>query len=1137
MKWAFILALIIVLGSIRADVDLSTAGNQTLSGSTKVISTVGSVTTIIGDESNNTFSPTIKLSKQFFEDSNITISWNTNTPSLGNTNVLIEDKIVKYKRNTYELWFYQLPYGSDPSKGGFEFMAKLDSKPSKNVFSFKIDAPNLDFFYQPPLNEENYSKDFDCTATLCINTKDNYTVKRPENVVGSYAVYHKTKANNQYGTGKVTHIYRPYVSDSLGVWEWANLSIAGNTLTITISQKFLDTATYPIYIDPSFGYTTAGASSTGMSNARAKTTDTYTASAGDTLTQFAYYGRSQNQVTDSFDMVLYTYSGGVPVNKSGNQVRTVPGYTLGWHFVDATFSMTEGTTYTIARGNQTATAFDMYYDSVGTPTQTSIQTNASLLTTWNQSSTASTRFSWYANYTQSGVSFTPAFNITITSPSNGSSYTYPYNFTYNFTAIGNATNYDIKYGLDSNANVTYGNVANDTNIFHSLENLSAGIHSLVIYATNGTVTNTSNNITFTINRTSMPIYQLLNGAWQNLTVTYPTSTNASGYKNIAEGTLVLYRNGTSFSIPNIETLGAGVWNYTLYFAQTENYTANSTSLFVTVNQNNSYSLNIGIVPSTTITFGTQTTVTGSGCPSGVTCTLYRNGIGVTNPYTSTEGAGSINFEYNTSGNTNYSSKTVSQALTVNKYTQFCNATIDGVWQNKTITYGTSAIMNGSSSNVSGLLYRNGTSVSYPQTITSGVGVWNYTFYSAGNANFTSCTETVFLTVNKAAPSLSVTLSPSDTVIYPRQTTATGVGCTAPLTCTLYRDITTVASPDINSYNVGAYNYIYNTTGNENYSAATASNLLTVNQNTTWYLNITAAPSSIVTFGTQTTLTGINCPAELTCNLYNNGILISNPDIKTLGVASYIYTYNTTGNSNYGSRSTVQSVTVNIYTQTCTVLIDGVNSDKSVAYLTSTNATGVATNLSGTLYRNGTGVANPEIGAIATGDWNYTYISDGNVNYSVCSATHYLHVSGSPDVNPPIINITSPLNQTYSQCSHSLLLNATANESVVAWWYQLNNSGTNVSFNILNYVTVGNGTSFLQIWANDSASNVGTSNVTFFFNESGCIPITPANGTGGNKYYITQVIYNGEDNFARGLALGAILLAILVFGFNKRKELE
>lgn len=133
----------------------------------------------------------------------------------------------------------------------FDIDFTLNSKPETNVFEYKIEgAEDFDFLYQPELSPEEVIEG----------------VERSENVIGSYAVYHKIKANYEvgstnYATGKSFHIYRPKAVDANNNEIWAELSYNYvDTLSVTVPQKFLDEAKYPIKIDPTFGYTTLGAS-------------------------------------------------------------------------------------------------------------------------------------------------------------------------------------------------------------------------------------------------------------------------------------------------------------------------------------------------------------------------------------------------------------------------------------------------------------------------------------------------------------------------------------------------------------------------------------------------------------------------------------------------------------------------------------------------------------------------------------------------------------------------------------------------------------------------------------------------------------------------------------------------------------
>lgn len=157
------------------------------------------------------------------------------------------NKIVA-ENATEDVVFYELDGFED---GGLEIELHLKEKPKTNTFVFTIETKCLDFFYQPALTPQEIEDG----------------VERPENVIGSYAVYHKTGRNNklggkEYKTGKAFHIYRPHITDKNGKETWGEISIdeKAKTLTVTVPQDFLDDAAYPVIVDPTFGYTTIGSS-------------------------------------------------------------------------------------------------------------------------------------------------------------------------------------------------------------------------------------------------------------------------------------------------------------------------------------------------------------------------------------------------------------------------------------------------------------------------------------------------------------------------------------------------------------------------------------------------------------------------------------------------------------------------------------------------------------------------------------------------------------------------------------------------------------------------------------------------------------------------------------------------------------
>lgn len=174
----------------------------------------------------------------------------------------------------------------------FDIDFTLHSKPDTNVFEYKIEgAESFDFFFQPPLTAEEIAEG----------------ASRPENVVGSYAVYHSFKANHRigstnYATGKAFHIYRPKAIDANGVEVWAELSYIEGLLTVTVPPKFLDDAVYPVRVDPTFGYTTAGASGS-----------TFCEDGGDVSTRKGYadaLGPIEDATLDSLHFYGYTIGAG-----------------------------------------------------------------------------------------------------------------------------------------------------------------------------------------------------------------------------------------------------------------------------------------------------------------------------------------------------------------------------------------------------------------------------------------------------------------------------------------------------------------------------------------------------------------------------------------------------------------------------------------------------------------------------------------------------------------------------------------------------------------------------------------------------------------------------------------------------------
>jgi len=170
--------------------------------------------------------------------------------------------------------------------GGFKIDILLDKKPKTNKFCYTIEGyENYNFLKQPEPSE-------------------NFNYDNPDEMVGSYAVYHNSLRNNQYKTGKIIHIPFPQVwevndkDNTKQRVEDFTYDRKGN-LCVIVQQDFLNKADYPVRIDPTFGYTSCGLGFTsialyGSSQTRAG----------------ALYTLSEDATLDTIDVCLATSGGG-----------------------------------------------------------------------------------------------------------------------------------------------------------------------------------------------------------------------------------------------------------------------------------------------------------------------------------------------------------------------------------------------------------------------------------------------------------------------------------------------------------------------------------------------------------------------------------------------------------------------------------------------------------------------------------------------------------------------------------------------------------------------------------------------------------------------------------------------------------
>lgn len=284
-------------------------------------------------------------------------------------------KNVEWDAGSQKMEVVPLDASTTMEDGGVEINVILDSEPATNQFGFAISgADNLDFRYQAPLWQEQGLKapTKTCGETDC--SVNGATFSRPLNVVGSYAVYYKdhkdhTAGQTNYATGKAYQIFRPLVTDANGASVWAEMSYANGTLTVLVPQDFLDNAVYPVKIDPTFGKTAQGASSSGLSANAHFLASGAPASSG-TVTDIQIYAEQGGSGPGDLKPLLYTQTSSTAGTLLTNGIA--PTLTSSNPLVPRWYVSTYGTSPTVTGGTTYWVGvicpdglFQMNYDSGG----------------------------------------------------------------------------------------------------------------------------------------------------------------------------------------------------------------------------------------------------------------------------------------------------------------------------------------------------------------------------------------------------------------------------------------------------------------------------------------------------------------------------------------------------------------------------------------------------------------------------------------------------------------------------------------------------------------------------------------------------------------------------------------------------
>jgi hypothetical protein len=812
----------------------------------------------------------------------------------------------------------------------------------------------------------------------------------------------------------------------------------------------------------------------------------------------------------------------------------------------------------------------------------------------------------------------PAVNLLLDGAAADKNVTYPTQT--NATGFeGNIGDSDVTYTLFRNG-VSIGSGASVSDV----QTLGVNTYTYIYNTTGGTnYTSATISRTLTVNKQITAVNLYLNGNQSNLTITYGAQSNVTATDT--NGTLILYRNGTNVSNPDIQTLGVGTYNYTAIIPDDINRTGSSKTYFLTV-QKATPSLNLllnGAASNLSVIYPTSTNATASEANTGDTdlvYTLYRDsttiGSGSTISDVQTLGANTYVYTYNTSGGTNYTSTSLSRVLTINQGSTDVRLFLNGVEGNNSQTYGTNSNAT-ATLNVSGLtfqLFRDGVPVasgnsSINEVATLAAQTYNYTALFAGNINYTGDSQTYFLTINRATPTFSLLLNGADSDVSVSVLTPVTINAsaTAPAGANveLYEDNSFVANGSAPSalrnyatagnrtwkvnisitqnYTSGSknhtvvvfdnsppqysnlvtspsspttyspsQNYQFNATWTDNvavsyvtlqfnganYSISNSGSvyyktfgpLAAGNYSYTWYANDTsnnwnntgaltytinraapvltlnASPGWTNTYGTQTNISCTTNIAEVTPQLFRNGVNVTNPDVQTLGVNVYNYTCNNTATQNYTTTTTTNNLTINKAADTVNLYLNGnLNQNLTISFGTQSNATATSTSGTQQLFRDNVGVGNPQIATLGYGTYAYKANSTGNANYTGSSGvTYYLSVTKIPSAITLLLNGTNgDFTVNRSQSVNITGIRTTGEGSMQLYDNgTLINSGAPVITNITSYAALGQRNITLNL---PETQNYSASTAAHFLSVYGILSAYVTAPTGTPKYYEGQNI--------------------------------
>lgn len=357
----------------------------------------------------------------------------------------------------------------------------------------------------------------------------------------------------------------------------------------------------------------------------------------------------------------------------------------------------------------------------------------------------------YGTPTNYSTTNTYGFEVTWKDDSDANGYNFSY-FENNFTGSL------INYTTSRSGNISY----------YNMTSLPAGTYQFKFYANDSdNKWNASQSTTnYVVSRNSTNIDMYLGGVNNTNTSSNYTASNHNitcmiDISNYPDNAFTLTRNGTSYGtqsgqrIEISQTLKASVYNYTCEHLETQNYTYFSRTQYLTINKA-STTLNLtinGTYSNQEYNYCNYTNITAWEENYGLSTSLARNGISISNPYITHLGSSTYSFTAYLN-HENYTATNVSRTLIINPILAVVYLYINGTranhtFENSDVINLTVQLIDPTSGTVN--IYRNETLWSTGSSILYNTSSqWNAGLYSVkanfSNANYSSDSETWYIDI-------------------------------------------------------------------------------------------------------------------------------------------------------------------------------------------------------------------------------------------------------------------------------------------------------------------------------------------------------------------------------------------------------